>query len=696
MSLNSRILSLFPSEKHPEGSSEYLATRSQLLSIFYLNFVLTLLMALFEIGAWFFLPLPVSRFLTFICILGSVFSLILLKEGCPNLAGGIILLYVHIVNSMTTHILNAPMAGIFGTICYINLSTYLTRSSKIIAINSFASLVELSLHVSKVFHIFRNTLDDDQSIQIWSGSIALFVTFGYLSGMSFFQKVNLSSLWYMVQEQCETSQSLKKEVSHAHKSQKVLVSSLSEEVKNTMKSLNLGVDYLLTVLKDSNSTNVLQNLKVSGESLLNLINNTLDAAKIQTNTLKLSYQEAGIEEIVKKALNVNSESLKEKSIFAQVLIDKDMPSKLIIDPTRMFQVILNLLCNAIKFTPRNGHIILRASWHEQEGKLSVQDVLNVEYSNEHSRDFSMADSLNLSVEEFSGTGLRSRFATSQEFSPEEGAIRQRNLFALQRSMGDRFKSSSLDTTSSESWVIKKVQFSQNANQQGSRDSSFLSGTQGAGYLKIQVSDTGMGMMTEKLEKVFKLPKEGSDGIGLWICKQLAMKMSGDMIVNSELGRGTDFVLCIPTFYPKSNNYESRQVKEELKALIVDDFQSNRMLHKLMLEKNGVKVEMAVDGKQAIEMFTRTGSKRFDFILMDVIMPEMDGFEAAKKIREWERIRNVKQTDIYFVTGGYFAGQELNNIYETIGAGNKAGLRMLSKPVEMHTVESILAEQKGKF
>jgi len=190
---------------------------------------------------------------------------------------------------------------------------------------------------------------------------------------------------------------------------------------------------------------------------------------------------------------------------------------------------------------------------------------------------------------------------------------------------------------------------------------------------------------------------------MWICKQLAQKMSGDMMVESQLRRGTDFVLCLPTFYPKENSIVNvkkdmnKILKEGMNVLVVDDFESNRILHKLMLEKNGAKVYLAKNGKEAVGIYT-TGQKekRFDFILMDVFMPEADGFAAAKRIREWEHQNKMKETNIYFVTGGYFAGQELSNIFEKIGGKEKDSLRMVSKPMEMHIVESILAEQKAKI
>jgi len=94
MSLNSLILGKFTRGKSAGTDAKLLPVHFQILSIFYLNFVLTLLVIMFEGGTFLFMQLPVDRFLTVVCLFGSILSLILLKKGYYEAAGTIVLIYV--------------------------------------------------------------------------------------------------------------------------------------------------------------------------------------------------------------------------------------------------------------------------------------------------------------------------------------------------------------------------------------------------------------------------------------------------------------------------------------------------------------------------------------------------------------------------------------------------------------------------
>ena len=88
-------------------------------------------------------------------------------------------------------------------------------------------------------------------------------------------------------------------------------------------------------------------------------------------------------------------------------------------------------------------------------------------------------------------------------------------------------------------------------------------------------------------------------------------------------------------------------RTKITAIVADSYEFNRHLHKLLLEKEGVEVTIATDGKEVLETYIGRGGEYFDFIMMDARMSVMDGLQAAKKIREWERERNKKKVDIYF-------------------------------------------------
>ena len=160
-------------------------------------------------------------------------------------------------------------------------------------------------------------------------------------------------------------------------------------------------------------------------------------------------------------------------------------------------------------------------------------------------------------------------------------------------------------------------------------------------------DTGKGIKKENLYKVFEsfnqedasiTRKYGGTGLGLTIGKQLVELFGGDLMVESEFGVGTIFSFSLT--FAKGSVQEVTPVQEEKndytsqlfekRVLLAEDNQMNQFLATTILEELGVLVEVAENGKEAIEKFSEG---KYDLILMDMQMPVMDGIEATKVIRE---------------------------------------------------------------
>ncbi|MEM1169863.1 MAG: AAA family ATPase [Cyanobacteria bacterium P01_H01_bin.35] len=172
----------------------------------------------------------------------------------------------------------------------------------------------------------------------------------------------------------------------------------------------------------------------------------------------------------------------------------------------------------------------------------------------------------------------------------------------------------------------------------------------AQLLKLEVEDTGPGIAAEELNKLF-VPFEQTttghkikqgNGLGLAITQKFINLMGGEITTTTTVDVGTCFQLSIPIRLSSSQNFPGKGGKgkaialapeqPEYRILVVDDQSDNRLLMLDLLKSKGFSVQAATDGREAIDIWKTWHP---DLIWMDLQMPQMDGYEAVKKIREWE-------------------------------------------------------------
>lgn len=182
------------------------------------------------------------------------------------------------------------------------------------------------------------------------------------------------------------------------------------------------------------------------------------------------------------------------------------------------------------------------------------------------------------------------------------------------------------------------------------------------FVYFSVSDTGIGMTQEQVERVFDpfsqadasmSRKYGGTGLGTTISKQLVELMGGNICVTSEKGKGSTFTFRLPLeavevsdYAPDTLESTSTQLQSTLNVLVVDDVQQNVELLSLLLTRAGHQVDTATDGVQALEKMELAS---FDVVLMDLQMPHLDGLEAAKQRRKFEREHQLPPTPIIALT-----------------------------------------------
>ncbi|MCM1186457.1 MAG: transporter substrate-binding domain-containing protein [Lachnoclostridium sp.] len=230
----------------------------------------------------------------------------------------------------------------------------------------------------------------------------------------------------------------------------------------------------------------------------------------------------------------------------------------------------------------------------------------------------------------------------------------------------------------------------------------MSAENGIARICFQISDTGIGMSKEYLKHIFEpfTQEEGGartnyqgSGLGMTITKRLVDKMGGSIEVESETNRGSKFTVVLPleiSAPPEEEHHDTEAGLADIEGkhvLLVEDNELNQEIAKYLLTEMGLKVTVAVNGQEAVELFEKSAPGTYDLIFMDVMMPVMNGYEATKHIRSLER-SDAAGIPIVAMTANAFA--------EDVQAAKDAGMsEHTAKPLDPKVIERVLIEWLGK-
>ena len=485
----------------------------------------------------------------------------------------------------------------------------------------------------------------------------------------------------------------------------------SHEIRNPLNSLlgNVELCHESPTLSQEDRK-MLQDAKISGEILLQLLNNILDSAKISTKRLEVNIQMHEVRRLCEDLWVTCSDMIGKAKLFGSLAINFNVPSQIEFDELRMRQIVMNLLTNAIKFTHKGFINTFIDFVDTNEAMPSIQDM--------KPRYFGVAQ------QEFDKILLTS---SSDDFSFQEFPSHKHEILTLNtkkfrhqvRLLKEEEQKINFKVESYETRPLKV--FGRNST------SSFISSPLlpnhkkkdscahaevREGYLRIEIVDSGCGIKEEDLKNVFK-PFEknyttttavSSDrqigaGLGLWITKELVELMGGKIEIYSKPNVGTCLVIMIKT---KSGNNSPRQDENKSRAktedqknsfshekgvLIVEDIAYNQEVNRKLIQKCGINhITVASNGLEALELFRSKGENYFDAILTDLDMPIMDGKTSTKLIREHERKLNWKPVKIIVLTGYSEAATQQEMLNPT---GPYRANSFLSKPSSFESIMKAL-------
>lgn len=380
---------------------------------------------------------------------------------------------------------------------------------------------------------------------------------------------------------------------------------MSHEIRTPMNTILGMLDLLDETSLTKEQLDYLRTSMRAGDTLLHLIDDIIDLSKIEADQIRIEEVNFYLDEIFSERLAAFTNKARGKNIQLVSNISEGIPKSLLGDPTRLFQVIDNLLGNAIKFT--------------EEGKVTIE----VEVSEK-------------------------RAETDSAKSP-----------------AGRLQSAEKCT------------------------------------LLFSIGDTGIGIPKEKQNMIFDLfsqadtsttRKFGGVGIGLSISKKLVEKMGGRIWVESEVGKGSTFYFTVPLGMSKKDEppnpfrETARKVETSLnerpfKILLVEDSEDNRLLIQHYLKKTPYQVDVAENGKFAVQMFE---SDDYGLVLMDLEMPIMDGYAATREIRKFEAEKRKETTPIIAIT----AHAQKEHHQKSIDAGCTDHI---SKPIKKKKLLEVICE-----
>lgn len=479
---------------------------------------------------------------------------------------------------------------------------------------------------------------------------------------------------------------------------------MSHEIRTPMNGVLGMAELLKGTTLDDNQNHYLDIIRTSGQALLKVINDILDLSKIEAGKMEIESIAFDLRQLVEEALTVFALTAYEKRIELLCIVDPDTPMDIYSDPTRIRQIIINLVGNALKFTEQGEvKVIISAEFREDKPaidddiKLCIKIVdsgvgISKEGISRLFKDFSQAEKSTGRIHGGTGLGLSisKQLVTLMggEINIESelgtGTTFQFTLAAKVAPTITKPLLESSDVSHLRALVIDDhesvcLHLCQSLGNYGVKTDYCLTAT--AALDKLQKASAGKDIFNVLFIDYY-MP--GITGIEL--CRKLqgyvefrdlkivlisAARVVLDVEMKRELGiinflykpisanRLEEALVNIIGKQIKQSNDEKAQLLDTkfiLNTLIAEDNKVNQMVIEGMLKKLGVQCTLAENGEEALEYY-RNNNASLDLVLMDCEMPVMDGYQATKKIREFEELHNLSRIPIFALSAHVMAEQK---------------------------------------